>query len=200
MLSQNNKKPVIDSTAGGIDLQKLIISAKHGDTEAFAKVYVELYTPLYRYVLSHIQDRELTNDICQQAFLKFYMALDTYEPRKTPLAYLFTVARNLLINYSEKEKLRFAIPFDDALLETFKDDSMDTMERAHIQLLAQSIDTYLSHLSNDEQEVIRLYFYGELEYKEIAEIMSKEEATLRKIKERALQKLRILTSHLYEGK
>ena len=44
-----------------------------------------------------------------------------------------------------------------------------------------------------------MYFYAELEYKEIANILEKEEASVRKIKERALKKLRALTYHLYEG-
>jgi DNA-directed RNA polymerase specialized sigma subunit len=45
---------------------------------------------------------------------------------------------------------------------------------------------------------VRLYFYAELSHKEIAEVLEKEEAYVRKIKERALKKLRILTNHLNE--
>jgi RNA polymerase sigma factor (sigma-70 family) len=57
----------------------------------------------------------------------------------------------------------------------------------------------LPSLTEDEQDVIRLYFYSELSYKEISEILDKEEVYLRKLKERALKKLRILTKNLNEG-
>lgn len=195
MLSQNPKRPVIDSTGGAESLRALILRAKKGDAEAFAEVYTSLYTPLYRYTLSRCHDVELSNDICQQAFLRFYEALEGYQPDKTPLAYLFTIAKRLLINHHEK---RSFAPFDEALLETTSDESVDILEDTHIRLLAESIDEYLPSLTEDEQEVIRMHFYGELSHKEIAELLEKEEASVRKVKERALKKLRILTRHLYE--
>lgn len=196
MLSQNNSSSVIDSVGEQIALKKLIISAKNGDSKAFEALYTKLFTPLYRYVHSRVTDKELVNDICQQTFLKFYEALATYTPDKSPLAYLFTIAKHLLINHSIKKTF---VPFDEKLLESFVDESTEIINEAHIRLLAASVNEYLSSLSQDEADVIRLYFYSELNYKEISEILDKEEAYLRKIKERALKKLRILTQHLHEG-
>lgn len=184
------------SVGDGDTLKKLILAAKGGDKEAFGEVYTQLFTPLYRYTMSKCHDTDLCKDICQQTFLKFYEALPSYEPDKSPLAYLFTIAKRLLINHQEKHK---AAPFDDFFLETYIDtSSVDAIEESHIKLLAESINSYLPSLTSDEQEVIRLYFYAELSYKEIADVLEKEEAYLRKIKERALKKLRILTSHLHE--
>jgi RNA polymerase sigma factor (sigma-70 family) len=196
MLSQNPNRPVIDSVGESEDLRGLILAAKKGDSEAFASVYSQLFTPLYRYVYSRCRDEELSNDISQQAFLRFFQALPGYEPEKSPLAYLFTIAKHLLINHSEKKA---PVPFDEVLIETTEDDSVNTVEEAHVRLLAESIDTYLPSLTQDEREVIRMHFYGELSHKEIGEVLRKEEATVRKIKERALKKLRALTRHLYEN-
>lgn len=196
MLSQNNNSPVISDVGDNFLLKKLIKSAKNGNIEAFEEIYVKLYTPLYRYTFSRCHDSDLTKDICQQVFLKFYMALGTYEPEKSPLAYLFTIAKHLLINYSEKKTF---IPFDETLLETYTDDSVTVLDEVHTHVLAQAINDYLPHLKDIEQEVIRLYFYAELSYKEISDALQKEEVYIRKIKERALKKLRILTQHLYEG-
>jgi RNA polymerase sigma-70 factor, ECF subfamily len=196
MLSQNNKSPVITSV-GDITLQKLqklIVSAKHGDTTAFESVYSHLFTPLYRYTLSRCHDKELSEDICQQTFLNFYKALPTYKPEKSPLAYLFTIAKRLLINHHDKNKV---LSFDEALLEIQEDESVHILEEAHIKQLASSINEYLPILTSDEQDVIRLYFYAELSYKEISDILEKEEVYIRKIKERALKKLRVHVHHLY---
>lgn len=195
MLSQNNNSPVISLVGDSIALKKLILKAKKGDREAFATIYSSLYSPLYRYTFSKCKDKELTEDICQQTFLKFYEALSFYEPDKSPLAYLFTIAKRLLINHGEKKTFE---PFDDILLETYKDDALPLLETIHVEHLAKEIEKYLPRLSPDEEDVIRLFFFSELNYKEISDILEKEEAYLRKIKERALKKLRILTSHLYE--
>jgi RNA polymerase sigma-70 factor (ECF subfamily) len=195
MLSQNNSSSVIVSTGDHVALKKLILQAKAGDTDSFGKLYQALYVPLYRYVISKCHDTELAVDISQQTFLKFYEALATYEPEKSPLAYLFTIAKRLLINHSEKKTFE---SFDETLLETYNDTSSTILDEAHIKNLAETIDTYLPSLTSDEQEVIRLFFYSELSYKEISDVLEKEEAYIRKIKERALKKLRILTTHLHE--
>lgn len=196
MLSQNQDNTVIYNVGDLITLKKLILSAKSGDGQAFEIIYKQLFTPLYRYTFSKCNDVELANDICQQTFLNFYKALPSYEPEKSPLAYLFTIAKRLLINHSEKKS---AISFDENLFETIEDESVDIVSDANIRKLAESINEYLPYLSNDEADVIRLYFYGEFSYKEISEIIEKEEVYIRKIKERALKKLRILTQHLNEG-
>lgn len=195
MLSQNNNSPVISNVGDGILIRNLILKAKLGDKEAFGQVYLTLYTPLYRYVLSKCRDKELVDDICQQTFLKFYEALNSYEPEKSPLAYLYTIAKRLLINHREKKTFE---SFDEALLESFDDNQGTLIDELDIQNLSKVIDTYLPNLTEDEQEVIRLYFYAELTYKEISDTIDKEEAYIRKIKERALKKLRILTQHLNE--
>lgn len=174
----------------------LIISAKKGDASAFEELYKKLYTPLYRYVLSKCHDTSLVDDVCQQTFLRFYQALEQYEPEKTPLAYLFTIAKRLLINHKEKKTFT---PSDESFFENYKDDSVDIVGDVNIHHLASSINEYVLQLSEDEQDVIRLYFYAECTYKEISETLDKEEAYIRKIKERALKKLRILTKHLHEA-
>lgn len=195
MLSQNNSSPVISSTGDTVILKNLIHSAKNRDKKAFEELYKKLYTPLYRYALSKCHDKSLVDDICQQTFLQFYQALDRYLPEKSPLAYLFTIAKRLLINHSEKKSFT---SFDETLLENYNDDSPSIIDEAHTALLISSINEHVLQLSTDEQEVIRLYFYAELSYKEISDTLDKEEAYIRKIKERALKKLRILTDYLHE--
>ena len=196
MLSQNNSSPVIINAGDNKALIKLILEAKRGNKEAFGSLYTALYIPLYRYVISKCHDKELAVDVSQQAFLKFYEALSSYEPEKSPLAYLFTIAKRLLINHSEKKTFE---SFDETLLETYSDSGAAAiLDEAHIKNLAATINTYLPSLTSDEQEVVRMYFYSELSYREISDVLEKEEAYVRKIKERALKKLRILTEHLHE--
>ena len=138
MLSQNNNSPVISNVGDGVLLRNLILKAKKGDKEAFGQVYLTLYTPLYRYVLSKCRDKELVDDICQQTFLKFYEALNSYEPEKTPLAYLYTIAKRLLINHREKKTFE---SFDETLLESFDDNQGTLIDELDIQNLSKVIDT-----------------------------------------------------------
>jgi RNA polymerase sigma-70 factor (ECF subfamily) len=118
MLSQNHTKGVIEDAEDKEKLTELILKAKQGDKEAFELVYIELYTPLYRFVLSRSRNVQTTQDICQDTFMRFYEALPRYEPDTHPLAYLFTIAKRLLINLSIKHK---PVEIDEEMMATFSD-------------------------------------------------------------------------------
>lgn len=195
MLSHNQSDSVIDNEGEKKRLISLILQAKAGNIHAFEEVYTALYTPLYRYVLSRSKNVQVTEDVCQDTFLRFFEALPRYSPDTHPLAYLFTIAKRLLINLSYKHK---PVEVDEEMMMTLPDESSSTFDEAHVRMLADHIVEYIPQLTEDEGDVVRLYFLSELSHREIAEILEKEEAYVRKLKERALKKLRILTAHLYE--
>ena len=179
-------------------LKTLIEKAKAGDTDSFGVIYTELYTPLYRYIYSRTRHKEQAEDICQQAFLRFYEALPRYEYRDDDgslLAYLFTIAKRLIINNTVKKQ---TVTVDEDVFESVIDTHTDTLNEIHIKQLSERINEYLSTLTETEQEVIRLVYYAELSHKEVAVILEKEEAYIRKLKERALLKLRKETRHLHD--
>lgn len=178
-------------------MRDLIEKAKQGDASSFEAIYTRMYSPLYRYIYSRTHNKEETDDIVQQVFLKFYEALPRYEYRnaeETLLAYLFIVGKRLLINESARKK---TIHLDDEAFETIEDESENILSQVDIHMLAEKINELLPHLTDDEEHVIRLFYYAELSHKEISCVIKKEEAHVRKLKERALRKLRTLTKHLY---
>lgn len=182
MLSQNNNIPVIYSAG---EVQDLIDKAKAGDKHAFGLIYKSFLTPLYRYVLSRCNDVTLTDDICQTTFLRFYEALPRYSPTKSPLAYLFTIARNLLINEHQKMKPEYV---DQETLSMF-DDPSNFVEEIDTTIEYDRIKALINELSSNEQDVIHLFYHSELEFKEIALIMDQREDWVRQTKHRALKKL-----------
>lgn len=198
MLSQNQKSSVIPSAEDTQALKDLIEKAKQGDAQSFEVIYRHLYTPLYRYVYSRTHHKQQAEDLCQQAFLKFYEALPRYEYREhdgSVLAYMFTIAKRLMINESVKKQ---SVNTEEEVFEGIEDENVDIMSEIHVRQLSEHINDYLHILSELEEEVIRLIYYGELSHKEVAAILDKEEAYIRKLKERALKKLRLATKHLHE--
>lgn len=199
MLSHKDNKPVIPVEGeSSLALKRLIDAAKKGDSASFEAIYAKIYSPLYRYIYSRTRNKEETEDIVQQVFLRFYEALPRYEylgEEGTLLAYLFTIGKRLIWNESSKKKPIF---LDDDSFELIEDESTNLFLEADIKLLAEKINDLLPNLTDDEEDVIRLFFYAELSHKEISQILNKEEAHVRKIKERALRKLRTLAKHLDE--
>ena len=65
----------------------------------------EYYDDIYRYCFFRMQDHSLAEDLTQEAFLKF-LETSTYHDRGKPLAFLYTIARNLCIDHIRHKKTR----------------------------------------------------------------------------------------------
>ena len=86
------------------DLHQAVLRAKSGDRKAFDLLYTAYLTPVYRYILIRVKNSQDTEDIVQETFLKAFQAIERYRDEKgSMLPYLFTIARNLLINHGKKK-------------------------------------------------------------------------------------------------
>lgn len=193
-LSHGGQKSVI---IVGMDLANLVNEAKKGNKDAFSQLFTMYYTPLYRYTISRSGDENLALDITQDVFLRWYESLDRYElpvsyNETSPLSYLFTIAKRLLINNGIK-KSAIAMPEDAAEFFASGDTPADTL--SDIRLGMDQINVLMPQLTDSEREFIELKYMSELENKEIAVIMEKSVDALRQIEHRAIKKLR----NLYEN-
>lgn len=193
MPSQNNNNSVIYSE-GEENLENLILEAKNGNKESFGKVYEKLYTPLYRYTLSLSKDKNTALDLCNQSFLNFYKNLNNYKSSGKPLAYLFTISKNILLNSYKKDS---RILFNEESMD-LQVEEKDFVKEIDTKMLSAKIEDLIDLLTENEKEIIRLFYFAELEYVEISNLLGKTEESIRKTKERALKKLRLLSSNLNE--
>jgi RNA polymerase sigma-70 factor, ECF subfamily len=171
-----------------IDYTDIIEKAKAGDQNAFGLVYTELYTPVFKYIYARSRDKELSENITNDVFMRFYTSIDIYKTQKeTPLSYLFTIARNLLINYAKKKRPR---PLEDGELETAASPGLNQLESSELAGDVTEMLEALTYIQRDQREVIELKYLSELSNKEIAEMLGKSEANVRQLESRGLRKLR----------
>ncbi len=166
---------------------ELMARAKRGDRDAFGLLYESHLTPVYRYAVIRVGRKEDAEDIAQETFIRAYKALDRFEVTTDDfLPYLFTIARNLIINHTKKKQPEFR--------ETEDIDQSGSALRADGDALHQErtrdIGILMESLSDMEREVIELRFFGERTYVEIAAILDKREDAVRQHIARALRKMR----------
>ncbi len=119
----------------------------------------EQYDKIYRYCYFKLYDKQLAQDITQEAFLRFYrQGLSFDNGRELP--YLYTIAKNLCIDEFRKQAV-------DSIEELESEAASDPAEEWIDILVLRSI---VSKLPNDEQELLFLRYVNELPITSICEI------------------------------
>lgn len=179
----------LDNTESGGDPQELLRRAKAGDEESYGLLYKLYYTPIYRYLFFRTKDKTEAEDLAQGVFVKVFQALPNVEVvMKEPIAYFYTVARNMLIDHYRKQKVRQTVSEDD--MEDVPDTHEDIAESLDITFTTDKVKETLKSLTAEQQEVIVLKFVNELSNKEIATTLGKNEDAVRQLQSRALKLLR----------
>ncbi len=117
----------------------------------------EQYDKLYRYCYSKVKDVYLAEDITQEAFLKYFESAGYREMGK-PMAYLYTVARNLCMDEFRRKKHE-RLP-DDLYSDSYEEKILDRLD----------IEMALDELTPDEREILLLRFADELSVSDIGSI------------------------------
>ena len=119
----------------------------------------EQYDKIYRYCYFKLYDKQLAQDITQEAFLRFYRQGLSFDNGKE-LPYLYTIAKNLCIDEFRKQTV-------DSIEELENEATSDPSEEWIDALVLRSI---VSKLPNDEQELLFLRYANELPITSICKI------------------------------
>ena len=164
----------------------LVYQAKSGNSEAFAQLYDAYVERVYRYIYFRTSEDSAAEDLVSQVFLRAWENLGRYKVGSSPfIAWLYTIARNLVIDYYRANK--DMVPIDDIVALPSDGDSPDEQAQAHFDL--QAMRDALQFLTSDQQQVLILKFIAGLPNENIAKIMNKQEGTIRGLQMRALQTL-----------
>ncbi len=178
-----------NSLQGDEGAEELFRLARDGDKDAFGKLYLLYFTPVYRYIYLRLKNKEDAEDVAQTVFIKIFTSKASYVDRKiTPLAYFFTVARNALIDHVRKG-VHDPIFSDEELSK--KSDKIEKGNNAFdIHEKTDLILRALDSLEGEQHDVIVYRFMEGFSYNEISMMLDKTEDAVRQISSRAVKKLR----------
>ena len=169
------------------EINELVRKAREGDRDAFSKLYQLFYRKIYRYIHFQIRDEEIAKDFCQDTFVKAWKRIDTFSINSsgTFQAFLFAIARNLVIDYSRKKK--------EVSIEQYE--SIPEQEHLYEDLTskedAERLRKALDRLNEEERQIIILKYFEEMPGEEIAGVLSMKEGAVRVRLHRIMEKLKI---------
>ena len=169
-----------------MDEEHLIEKAKSGDKEAFGVLYKTYFPRIYRYCRANIYRDDLASDICQETFMKVWKALPTFNKRAngTFQAFVYKVARNIIIDLSRKKK-EFSLTFyEDIQTED------DLIEKMHRSESIDKVKKVLAKLSEKDRQILILRYFEDMSHKDTAKVIGIREGALRVRTIRLLKKLK----------
>lgn len=173
---------------------ELIQEYLKGKERAFEKLVKRYLKPIFYFVFSLTHDRETTEDLVQEIFLKAWKNLKKYDSRYSFKTWLFTIAKNTTIDWQRKKK---EIPFSffEEKNGFFSQNLLDKNLLPDEIVLEKEIKSFLNKISLKYREIIELYFYQGLNLREISQTLK---ISLNTTKSRYQRALRILKDRFKE--
>lgn len=172
-----------------IDSEAAIIEAAKKDPAAFEPLYQQYKERIYRYLFFRLRQEEDAADLTQQVFLKALSALPSYRARGVPFAaWLFRIAYHITSDAYRSQKAHVSweqLPdADDLLIEADPETFLLRQERlVHLRQLLDRLDPV-------KRELLALRFSAGLSSAEIALVVGKSQAAVKKQLTRVLQGLK----------
>ncbi len=173
MHAQNN------TAADTID--ECIYAVAQGYDQALERLYNLTSGAVYAYALSVTKNIDDAKDILHDTYIKVYESAHNYESRNKPMAWIFTIAKNLC--YTKfRQQAHFADVSDEDLEKQFACENINSDDKLTVMQM-------LSTLADDERQIVVMHAMSGLKHKDIARILNIPLSTTLSKYNRAIKKL-----------
>lgn len=164
-------------------------SVRSGDTAAFESIFKNLYKPLCAYAMVMMKDKDSSEEIVQQVFVKIWERRASLNVSSSLKAYLYQIVRNDCLNALKHEKIK----------EQYRQHKVIEMQQHHENAshrltsreLEQQIQNAIDELPEQCGIIFRMSRFEELKYKDIAEQLSISVKTVENQMGKALKLMRL---------
>lgn len=160
--------------------------------QLFLKAYEDYNDAIFRFCVIKTRNRDLALDITQEAFIKTWEYLTAGKSIENMRAFVYQVARNLIIDHSRKKQ---SVSLE-AILEAGHEFGFEEKEQIENKIDGKQALLVLSSLKKKDHDVLLFRFVEDLSIPEIAEITGEKENTISVRIHRALKKAETLIEEL----
>lgn len=169
---------------------KLIEQAKGGDAAAMAELIRLHHDSLYAFMLRMSGRPDVAEDVVQEAFVRVIKNLDRFDPRFRFSTWLFTIAKRLYVNWSQK----FRPVSETDLVQGWEatggrpEDGATLVETRNS--IHEMIVSALASLGDVQREIVLLFHQQEWSIAEISRYLNMPEGTIKSHLHRARRRMR----------
>ena len=144
-----------------------------GEESALSVLINRHQARLYGFIFSKIQDRDATEDVFQDTFIKVIRTLKrgNYNEQGKFLPWVMRIAHNLVIDYFRKNNRmpKFKNKGDFDIFSVLSDESPNAENKIVENQIADHVRILLEELPEDQKIVIKMRIYQDMSFKEISE-------------------------------
>jgi len=149
-----------------------------GDEQAFAQLMERYKRPVYHMILKMIRNTDDAEDLTIEAFAKAFKNLHKFKKDYTFSTWLFRIATNNTIDFIRKKKLNtfslntsFTDDGGEAVTIDVEDKNRNPQDEAINTQKKELVQMFVSKLPPKYQRLVRLRYFDELSYDEIAKTL-----------------------------
>ena len=152
------------------------------EKEAFCTLYETCSSAIFAYALSILRNRSDAEDAMQDTFLKIRSAAHLYKPQGKPMAWIFTITKNICLMMIRKKAHIVQMPEEDAQ----PDLGLDQIENAEDRMTLEKAFTVLPE---DTCQIIMLHAVSGMKHREIADLLNMPISTILSKYNRGIKRL-----------
>lgn len=148
----------------------------NGDNDAFDDIYYETQTSVYLSIKTYIREPQVIEDLMQDTYVRAINNISKYKIGTNFKAWISCIARNIAINYYNREKKMEILEVDNPVFAQESEDS--------------KLDYYLSFLEGIEKDIVIYHIVLNMKFGEIARIIEMPQSTVFAKYKSAINKIR----------
>jgi RNA polymerase sigma-70 factor (ECF subfamily) len=180
---------------------ELMLRVKQGDGASFGILLEKHRSPVVHFLYRMVQNHAVAEELAQEVFLRVYRSRSTYEPTAKFTTWLFRIATHLALNaLRDRKNERFEERLNDdssGMPARQLPDSRPSVEQSMVyQAKLAEIRRAVAALPEKQRAAVLMHKYEEMEYSQIARVLSCSDSAVKSLLFRAYETLRARLAHM----
>ena len=145
-----------------------------GDENALATLINRHQSKIYGFIYSKISDRDVSDDIFQDTFIKVIKTLksNSYNEEGKFLPWVMRIAHNLIVDHFMRNKKMpmFRETEEFSIFSIMSDNAPNIESRIITAQVESDLQKLIDELPRDQRDVLVMRMYQDLSFKEISEL------------------------------
>ncbi|MCI9845012.1 RNA polymerase sigma factor [Flavobacterium pectinovorum] len=152
----------------------LVKNYVEGNENALATLIKRHESKIYGFIYSKIADRDISNDIFQDTFIKVIKTLKTnsYNEEGKFLPWVMRISHNLIVDHFRKTKKMpmYRETEEFSIFSIMSDESLTIEGKMIVDQVEVDLKKLIQELPEDQKEVLVMRMYQDMSFKEISEL------------------------------